>query len=318
MSDQCCGITYTKGESFCIKCGKPLGSYTDSAFVPEKDISDSPTVIIDMAGIAEGLRKNGGSEDETDISEEKNSIDSAFGDVLEAGIMDEKRQVSQNGPVNDSVYSPVNIQVQQNRSANGPVNGQGMQNRAADGFVNVPGIQNRPAGGRVVQNPNRPDYGQVKPVSDIQAQRGQVSQTSDGRVQRGQSQVMAGGQAQRGQSQAAAGGQVQQNRPAGGQAQRGQSQVMTGGQARQQGTDRLRQTAVKTEDYGKKASDKSIGMLVTCIVVIAITLFGLGAIFLFTYKYKISPDYNEYKGEAAKGFVSYELPGGSDSNGGGN
>ncbi|MCR5148883.1 MAG: hypothetical protein K6C35_07945 [Eubacterium sp.] len=282
MSDQCCGITYTKGESFCIKCGKPLGSYTDSAFVPEKDISDSPTVIIDMAGIAEGLRKNGGSEDETDISEEKNSIDSAFGDVLEAGIMDENRQVSQNGPVNDSVYSPVNIQVQQNRSANGPVNGQGMQNRVADGFVNAPGIQNRPAGGRVVQNPNRPDYGQVKPVSDIQAQRGQVSQTSDGRVQRGQ------------------------------------SQVMTGGQARQQGTDRLRQTAVKTEDYGKKASDKSIGMLVTCIVVIAITLFGLGAIFLFTYKYKISPDYNEYKGEAAKGFVSYELPGGSDSNGGGN
>ena len=58
----------------------------DSAFVPEKDITDCPTVIIDMAQIAEELRgKNDDSEMETvALRQEEDKLDSAFEDVLNA------------------------------------------------------------------------------------------------------------------------------------------------------------------------------------------------------------------------------------------
>ena len=196
MSDTCCGITYVKGESFCIKCGKPLGNYTDSAFVPEKDITDCPTVIIDMAQIAEELRgKNDDSEMETVALRQEDKLDSAFEDVL-------------NAPAN-----------------NAPAQQPGPQ---------LPAVQPR----------------QNRPVAPVQ--RPVV-------VRRNENDIRE-----------------------------------------------------------KKVNDKSVGMLVACIIVIAITVFGLGAILLFTYKYKISPDYNQYSGEAAAGVLEYNIPEDDAENGGGN
>ena len=216
MSDTCCGITYVKGESFCIKCGKPLGNYTDSAFVPEKDITDCPTVIIDMAQIAEELRgKNDDSEMETvALRQEEDKLDSAFEDVL-------------NAPAGENAVIEQPVQ---------PVN----PNQKA-------GMQPGPQLPAVQPRQNRPVNHPAAPVQ--------------------------------------------------------------------------RPVAVKRNENDireKKENDKSVGMLVACIIVIAITVFGLGAILLFTYKYKISPDYNQYSGEAAAGVLEYNIPEDDAENGGGN
>ena len=216
MSDTCCGITYVKGESFCIKCGKPLGNYTDSAFVPEKDITDCPTVIIDMAQIAEELRgKNDDSEMETvALRQEEDKLDSAFEDVL-------------NAPAGENAVIEQPVQ---------PAN----PNQKA-------GMQPGPQLPAVQPRQNRPVNHPAAPVQ--------------------------------------------------------------------------RPVAVKRNENDireKKENDKSVGMLVACIIVIAITVFGLGAILLFTYKYKISPDYNQYSGEAAAGVLEYNIPEDDAENGGGN
>lgn len=247
MSDTCCGITYVKGESFCIKCGKPLGNYTDSAFVPEKDITDCPTVIIDMAQIAEELRgKNDDSEMETvALRQEEDKLDSAFEDVLNA-------PAGENAVIEQPVQ-PAN-----------PNQKAGMQ----QGQVNRP-VNAAP--------------GQPRPVNNAQ---GQSRPANNAPAQQPGPQLPAV--------------QPRQNRPA--------APVQ-------------RPVAVKRNENDireKKENDKSVGMLVACIIVIAITVFGLGAILLFTYKYKISPDYNQYSGEAAAGVLEYNIPEDDAENGGGN
>ena len=236
MSDTCCGITYVKGESFCIKCGKPLGNYTDSAFVPEKDITDCPTVIIDMAQIAEELRgKNDDSEMETVALRQEDKLDSAFEDVLNA-------PAGENAVIEQPVQ-PAN-----------PNQKAGMQQGQVNRPVNAAPGQQRPANNAPAQQPG-PQLPAVQP---------------------------------------------RQNRPA--------APVQ-------------RPVAVRRNENDireKKVNDKSVGMLVACIIVIAITVFGLGAILLFTYKYKISPDYNQYSGEAAAGVLEYNIPEDDAENGGGN
>lgn len=251
MSDTCCGITYVKGESFCIKCGKPLGNYTDSAFVPEKDITDCPTVIIDMAQIAEELRgKNDDSEMETvALRQEEDKLDSAFEDVLNA-------PAGENAVIEQPVQ-PAN-----------PNQKAGMQ----QGQVNRP-VNAAP--------------GQPRPVNNAQ---GQSRPANNAPAQQPGPQLPAV--------------QPRQNRPV----NRPAAPVQ-------------RPVAVKRNENDireKKENDKSVGMLVACIIVIAITVFGLGAILLFTYKYKISPDYNQYSGEAAAGVLEYNIPEDDAENGGGN
>ena len=251
MSDTCCGITYVKGESFCIKCGKPLGNYTDSAFVPEKDITDCPTVIIDMAQIAEELRgKNDDSEMETvALRQEEDKLDSAFEDVLNA-------PAGENAVIEQPVQpaNPNQKAGMQQGQVNRPVNAAPGQPRPAN---NAQG-QSRPANNAPAQQPG-PQLPAVQP---------------------------------------------RQNRPV----NRPAAPVQ-------------RPVAVKRNENDireKKENDKSVGMLVACIIVIAITVFGLGAILLFTYKYKISPDYNQYSGEAAAGVLEYNIPEDDAENGGGN
>ena len=251
MSDTCCGITYVKGESFCIKCGKPLGNYTDSAFVPEKDITDCPTVIIDMAQIAEELRgKNDDSEMETvALRQEEDKLDSAFEDVLNA-------PAGENAVIEQPVQpaNPNQKAGMQQGQVNRPVNAAPGQQRP----VNNAQGQSRPANNAPAQQPG-PQLPAVQP---------------------------------------------RQNRPVNHPAAPVQRPV-----------------AVKRNENDireKKENDKSVGMLVACIIVIAITVFGLGAILLFTYKYKISPDYNQYSGEAAAGVLEYNIPEDDAENGGGN
>ena len=48
MSKYCCGIEHNDNEIYCRNCGKVLPDVEDSAFVPEEDISSSPTVVIDV------------------------------------------------------------------------------------------------------------------------------------------------------------------------------------------------------------------------------------------------------------------------------
>ena len=250
MSDTCCGITYVKGESFCIKCGKPLGNYTDSAFVPEKDITDCPTVIIDMAQIAEELRgKNDDSEMETVALRQEDKLDSAFEDVLNA-------PAGENAVIEQPVQpaNPNQKAGMQQGQVNRPVNAAPGQQRP----VNNAQGQSRPANNAPAQQPG-PQLPAVQP---------------------------------------------RQNRPVNHPAAPVQRPV-----------------AVKRNENDireKKENDKSVGMLVACIIVIAITVFGLGAILLFTYKYKISPDYNQYSGEAAAGVLEYNIPEDDAENGGGN
>ncbi len=275
MSDTCCGITYVKGESFCIKCGKPLGNYTDSAFVPEKDITDCPTVIIDMAQIAEELRgKNDDSEMETvALRQEEDKLDSAFEDVLNApagenAVIEQPVQPAnpnqKAGMQQGQVNRPVNAAPGQQRSVNRPVNAAPGQQRSVNRPVNAAPGQQRPANNA---------QGQSRPANNAPAQ-------------------------QPGPQLPAV--QPRQNRPA--------APVQ-------------RPVAVRRNENDireKKVNDKSVGMLVACIIVIAITVFGLGAILLFTYKYKISPDYNQYSGEAAAGVLEYNIPEDDAENGGGN
>ena len=250
MSDTCCGITYVKGESFCIKCGKPLGNYTDSAFVPEKDITDCPTVIIDMAQIAEELRgKNDDSEMETVALRQEDKLDSAFEDVLNA-------PAGENAVIEQPVQpaNPNQKAGMQQGQVNRPVNAAPGQQRP----VNNAQGQSRPANNAPAQQPG-PQLPAVQP---------------------------------------------RQNRPVNHPAAPVQRPV-----------------AVKRNENDireKKENDKSVGILVACIIVIAITVFGLGAILLFTYKYKISPDYNQYSGEAAAGVLEYNIPEDDAENGGGN
>ena len=51
MSKFCCGIAYGENETHCMKCGKVLENIKDSAFVPEEDIDNMPTVIIDVESV---------------------------------------------------------------------------------------------------------------------------------------------------------------------------------------------------------------------------------------------------------------------------
>ena len=267
MSDTCCGITYVKGESFCIKCGKPLGNYTDSAFVPEKDITDCPTVIIDMAQIAEELRgKNDDSEMETvALRQEEDKLDSAFEDVLNA-------PAGENAVIEQPVQ-PAN-----------PNQKAGMQQGQVNRPVNAAPGQQRPANSAPgQQRPVNAAPGQPRPVNNAQ---GQSRPANNAPAQQPGPQLPAV--------------QPRQNRPV--------APVQ-------------RPVAVRRNENDireKKVNDKSVGMLVACIIVIAITVFGLGAILLFTYKYKISPDYNQYSGEAAAGVLEYNIPEDDAENGGGN
>ena len=271
MSDTCCGITYVKGESFCIKCGKPLGNYTDSAFVPEKDITDCPTVIIDMAQIAEELRgKNDDSEMETvALRQEEDKLDSAFEDVLNA-------PAGENAVIEQPVQpaNPNQKAEMQQGQVNRPVNAAPGQQRPAN---SAPGQQ----------RPVNAAPGQQRPVNNAQ---GQSRPANNAPAQQPGPQLPAV--------------QPRQNRPVNHPAAPVQRPV-----------------AVKRNENDireKKENDKSVGMLVACIIVIAITVFGLGAILLFTYKYKISPDYNQYSGEAAAGVLEYNIPEDDAENGGGN
>jgi len=296
MSDTCCGITYVKGESFCIKCGKPLGNYTDSAFVPEKDITDCPTVIIDMAQIAEELRgKNDDSEMETVALRQEDKLDSAFEDVLNApagenAVIEQPVQPAnpnqKAGMQQGQVNRPVNAAPGQQR----PVNAAPGQQRPANSASGQPRPVNNAQG---QQRPVNAAPGQQRPANSAPGQQRPVNAAP------GQQRPANNAPAQQPGPQLPA-VQPRQNRPA--------APVQ-------------RPVAVRRNENDireKKVNDKSVGMLVACIIVIAITVFGLGAILLFTYKYKISPDYNQYSGEAAAGVLEYNIPEDDAENGGGN
>ena len=290
MSDTCCGITYVKGESFCIKCGKPLGNYTDSAFVPEKDITDCPTVIIDMAQIAEELRgKNDDSEMETVALRQEDKLDSAFEDVLNA-------PAGENAVIEQPVQpaNPNQKAGMQQGQVNRPVNAAPGQQRPAN---SAPG-QQRPVNAALgQQRPANSAPGQQRPVNNAPGQPRPVNNAQ------GQSRPANNAPAQQPGPQLPA-VQPRQNRPVNHPAAPVQRPVAV----------RRNENDIRE----KKVNDKSVGMLVACIIVIAITVFGLGAILLFTYKYKISPDYNQYSGEAAAGVLEYNIPEDDAENGGGN
>ena len=280
MSDTCCGITYVKGESFCIKCGKPLGNYTDSAFVPEKDITDCPTVIIDMAQIAEELRgKNDDSEMETVALRQEDKLDSAFEDVLNAPAGENAVIVQLVQPANPNQKAGM-----QQGQVNRPVNAAPGQQRP----VNAAPGQQRPVNAAPgQQRPVNAAPGQPRPVNNAQ---GQSRPENNAPAQQPGPQLPAV--------------QPRQNRPVNHPAAPVQRPVAV----------RRNENDIRE----KKVNDKSVGMLVACIIVIAITVFGLGAILLFTYKYKISPDYNQYSGEAAAGVLEYNIPEDDAENGGDN
>ena len=76
MSKYCCGIEHNDNEIYCRNCGKVLPDVEDSAFVPEEDISSSPTVVIDVdkvnrlanvyeqgGNVQNGYSQNGYSQD---------------------------------------------------------------------------------------------------------------------------------------------------------------------------------------------------------------------------------------------------------------
>ena len=280
MSDTCCGITYVKGESFCIKCGKPLGNYTDSAFVPEKDITDCPTVIIDMAQIAEELRgKNDDSEMETVALRQEDKLNSAFEDVLNAPAGENAVIVQPVQPANPNQKAGM-----QQGQVNRPVNAAPGQQRP----VNAAPGQQRPVNAAPgQQRPVNAAPGQPRPVNNAQ---GQSRPENNAPAQQPGPQLPAV--------------QPRQNRPVNHPAAPVQRPVAV----------RRNENDIRE----KKVNDKSVGMLVACIIVIAITVFGLGAILLFTYKYKISPDYNQYSGEAAAGVLEYNIPEDDAENGGDN
>ena len=65
MSKYCCGIEHNDNEIYCRNCGKVLPDVEDSAFVPEEDISSSPTVVIDVDKVnrlANGYEQGGNAQ----------------------------------------------------------------------------------------------------------------------------------------------------------------------------------------------------------------------------------------------------------------
>lgn len=65
MSKYCCGIEHNDNEIYCRNCGKVLPDVEDSAFVPEEDISSSPTVVIDVDKVnrlANGYEQSGNAQ----------------------------------------------------------------------------------------------------------------------------------------------------------------------------------------------------------------------------------------------------------------
>ncbi len=86
MSKFCCGTAYGDNEIYCRKCGKVLEDIKDSAFVPEENIDDMPTVIIDV----ESVNRIAGRDTAFDAAYAQGAAaaqvpsgeDSAFGDTV--------------------------------------------------------------------------------------------------------------------------------------------------------------------------------------------------------------------------------------------
>ena len=108
MSKYCCGIEHNDNEIYCRNCGKVLPDVEDSAFVPEEDISSSPTVVIDVDKVnrlANGYEQGGYGQNgysQNGYSQDGNmQNDTAFGQYKSAtGTLRQTNAAGSTGQLN--------------------------------------------------------------------------------------------------------------------------------------------------------------------------------------------------------------------------
>ena len=286
VSKFCCGITYRDDEVYCAKCGRVLENVTDSAFMPEEDVSGSPTVVIDVMDVN---RAAGGQKD---FAAERAEYEAAVNNI---NYMDDSA-------FDHDITAQTNVQ-----GASPQIYAQGVQPGMNAQRPQQTGVQ-RVQSGMNTQRQQQSSMQGTQPGMNAQRQQqtgvqGVQPGMNMQRPQSGVQGVQPGMNTQRPQQTGMQGAQPRTGTQAGRDSRRPAVNQHADNRQLAYGRSANIEDAVLSQDSPEKEKDRHIELVITSILVLTIAVLGLISMVFLTYSYTVKNDGNKYKGAADNGFT---------------